>query len=116
MKKSERRKNIWRKTKGRCAHCGVVPPPKQQTIDHFIPLSVGGTFDRRNLVPLCRKCNEARQAQKINPRQYYKYAPQWVINSCYAYYHDWKASTRAMDGYIHGDYKKREFIYKKVGD
>ena len=116
MKKSQRRKQVWKKTHGVCAHCGIHAPPKLQTIDHFIPLSAGGTYDRRNLVPLCRDCNEARKAIKINPYRYYKYAPVWVVNSCWAYYHDWRDRNRAMDGYIHATPAMREFLNRKVGE
>ncbi|MCR5058795.1 MAG: HNH endonuclease [Clostridiales bacterium] len=38
------------------------------TIDHFVPRSLGGTFDRRNLMPLCKDCNKERKSDYIDPR------------------------------------------------
>jgi 5-methylcytosine-specific restriction endonuclease McrA len=40
----------------RCAYCGG---PATE-IDHVIPISLGGTGERDNLVPACRKCNAAK--------------------------------------------------------
>lgn len=39
---------------GKCLCCGYVKP---LTIDHVIPLSLGGTNDISNIQPLCRTCN-----------------------------------------------------------
>jgi 5-methylcytosine-specific restriction endonuclease McrA len=40
----------------RCAYCGA---PATE-IDHVIPISLGGTGERDNLVPACRRCNAAK--------------------------------------------------------
>ena len=34
--------------------------PRSATIEHVIPLSEGGTWDKKNLVLACRKCNKTR--------------------------------------------------------
>ena len=83
--KGRRRKDIWKKTNGVCAHCGKAASPQNQTVDHFIPRSWGGTFDKRNLVPLCVDCNRSRKSRSIDPEVYYSYAPQWVIHECRQY-------------------------------
>ena len=83
--KSKRRKIIWRKTKGRCAHCGRRASSLSQTIDHFVPKVYGGTYDYRNLMPLCRTCNNRRGSNIINPYKYYKYAPVEEIDKCIEY-------------------------------
>lgn len=85
MDKVQRRRDIWKKTGGRCAHCGKMAAAHDQTIDHYIPRSWGGTFDRRNLMPLCRECNWERKAQEINPAKFYKYAPAHIIAACRSY-------------------------------
>jgi 5-methylcytosine-specific restriction endonuclease McrA len=40
----------------RCEYCGA---PATE-IDHVIPISLGGTGERQNLVPACRACNAAK--------------------------------------------------------
>ncbi len=83
--KNRRRREVWKKTNGVCAHCGKMASPQKQTIDHFIPRSWGGTYDMRNLVPLCQECNWNRRAREVNPEKFYQFAPQWVIRDCRSY-------------------------------
>ena len=47
-------------TGGRCLYCDVHIAGGDGTVDHFIPLSHGGTYGKLNLVPACRICNEAK--------------------------------------------------------
>jgi len=49
----------------RCLCCGSVAQPTQ---DHIIPLSKGGEHHPANLQPLCRRCNERKQARSIDYR------------------------------------------------
>ena len=83
--KNERRRLIWAKTRGVCAHCGRKASSQSQTIDHFVPKSQGGTYDYRNLLPLCRECNRERGSNDIDPFKYYKYAPSYVIKDSLRY-------------------------------
>lgn len=89
--KVRRRREIWKKTNGICAHCGRATSSVNQTIDHFIPKLYGGGLDRRNLMPLCRKCNENRKAKIIDARTYYKYASDEVIEECNLYKLFWNS-------------------------
>ena len=100
--KSSRRKAVWKKTDGICAHCGNrIYGELNQTIDHFIPKSAGGGFDIRNLVPLCKDCNNKRHDKIVDPVSYYRYAPDWVIADCYRYQAHWRRERRSLDGYRH---------------
>lgn len=42
-----------------CLCCGSTEPP---TMDHVVPLSLGGPHDKTNLQPLCHLCNSLKQA------------------------------------------------------
>lgn len=42
----------------KCFYCKTAAA---DTIDHFIPISKGGTNDIDNLRPACYKCNEAKK-------------------------------------------------------
>jgi 5-methylcytosine-specific restriction endonuclease McrA len=43
-----------------CVYCGVKHEPDQLTIDHVKPRAFGGHSFTNNLVPCCRKCNQAK--------------------------------------------------------
>ena len=49
-----------------CLSCGRVEPDVQLTIDHIVPLSKGGAHDFGNIQPLCRPCNERKQARTVD--------------------------------------------------
>lgn len=55
---------VCAKTGGRCFYCGEVPP-KAVNIDHFRPLSKGGTDDLSNLFPTCRTCNSSKGGRSL---------------------------------------------------
>ena len=95
-KRKNRKYDVWDKTRGVCAHCGNPANGVNMTIDHFVPRSLGGTFDRRNLMPLCKDCNKERKSDYIDPRKYYKYASEEAIKDCYKYWQDMKKKTRTL--------------------
>lgn len=58
---------LWERDKGTCQLCGDLlstetkyPHPKCATQDHIIPLSKGGTHERRNLQLACFDCNRRK--------------------------------------------------------
>lgn len=64
---------LLNKTDYRCAHCGKkIGMINGCTVDHYIPLSKGGTNDKKNLVPLCVDCNRVK-ADSIYPPDWYDY-------------------------------------------
>jgi 5-methylcytosine-specific restriction endonuclease McrA len=60
------RENIYKRDGFRCVYCGhdgsTFEGWRFLTIDHFVPLSKGGTVDESNLVTSCVACNN----QKFN--------------------------------------------------
>ena len=66
-------KRLCEKQGGKCYHCGVImtagafPPIKTTaTVDHLLPLSLGGKWAGINEVAACHKCNKKR-GHKISP-------------------------------------------------
>ena len=55
--KKKLRARLYKRARGKCALCGRIIPKTEATIDHVIPLSKGGTWDRWNLQLACRSCN-----------------------------------------------------------
>lgn len=47
-------------TSGMCCWCGLH---QATTIDHFLPISKGGTHSPSNLLPACNSCNGRKQAR-----------------------------------------------------
>ncbi len=63
--------SILKKTNGRCAHCGkIIFASYNTTVDHFIPLSLGGTNRDINTVPMCEKCNQEKGNLIYNPEDF----------------------------------------------
>ena len=98
LNKTHRKKEIWKKAKGLCAHCGRCTAPSQQTIDHVIPQAVGGTNDQRNLMPLRSTCNKRRSDNCVDVGKYYKYAAQWALEEVEDYIIGWKITHTRGNG------------------
>lgn len=43
-----------------CVYCGNTYEPEQLTLDHVRPRCLGGPTLTSNLVPSCKKCNQAK--------------------------------------------------------
>ena len=52
-----------------CLRCGRRKPDIELTVDHVIPLSVGGSNSIDNIQPLCRSCNASKQTKTIDYRK-----------------------------------------------
>jgi 5-methylcytosine-specific restriction endonuclease McrA len=50
---------------GGCAYCGAT---EDLQVDHFIPISLGGTNDLSNFVPACVSCNASKN--NTHPRDF----------------------------------------------
>ncbi len=96
--KPERKRIVWKKTGGVCAHCGRQATGIRQTIDHYVPLSMGGGFDLRNLMPLCKKCNGSKSSVEVSVESYYVFAPQEVIEDCLEYKKEWEERGKSAAG------------------
>ena len=66
------KKMILDKCNAHCCHCGKGLTTKTMTIDHFIPISKGGSNDIENLFALCEDCNFSKSDFNISAN-YYKY-------------------------------------------
>lgn len=71
--KDDIKKMIYGKASGHCACCGVKLTANNRSIDHAIPLALGGTNDLRNTIPLCRKCNNLKDSDFYWPGSFYIY-------------------------------------------
>lgn len=112
--KIDRRKSIWKKANGRCAHCGRAANAALQTVDHVIPKSLGGSDDLRNLMPLCYNCNEERQSAEIEPATFYCYAEDWAIEDFLHYRRKWESARRDCFGELIVEENEHGQMYEGV--
>ena len=64
---------LLKKSDNKCCHCGCLLNERTSTVEHFIPLSKGGSNDFDNLVCLCKDCNDKKSDFIVRPKQYYRY-------------------------------------------
>lgn len=53
---------ILRRDNHACKYCGAQAPGASLTVDHVVPLSLGGTDLPSNLVTACRDCNAGKSS------------------------------------------------------
>lgn len=51
---------LFRTQGGKCAYCVLPFKFKDLTLDHFLPIYLGGTNERGNLRLACFPCNQAK--------------------------------------------------------
>lgn len=65
---------LLKETGGRCAHCGTpLDRYTNLSVDHFIPLSKGGTNGPENLTVLCDDCNSLKADMVLPAVEWYPY-------------------------------------------
>lgn len=52
----------------RCLCCGRIEPEIMLTVDHVVPIALGGSNDITNIQPLCLSCNCSKQDRTIDYR------------------------------------------------
>lgn len=101
------KKQIHKKSKGRCSHCGRnIQIGDSFTIEHVIPLSRGGSNNIKNLVGLCKTCNNKKQDMIYQPHLYYRYLTKRYSDEIQSLYKEYESSTYSLSD--------RNFIYSDV--
>ncbi len=54
------RYEVLRRDNHACRYCGAMAPEAKLTIDHVLPVALGGSDDPDNLVTACRDCNAGK--------------------------------------------------------
>lgn len=63
----EVRKYVYQRDNYQCQSCGKPEKLAQLSIDHIIPLALGGSNDISNLQTLCLSCNRHKK-DHLDPR------------------------------------------------
>lgn len=61
------RYEILRRDNHQCRYCGATAPHVPLTVDHVVPIALGGSDDPTNLVTACKDCNAGKSSS--NPDQ-----------------------------------------------
>lgn len=56
------RYEVLRRDNHACRYCGRSAPEVALTVDHVVPVALGGSDDPTNLVAACRDCNAGKSA------------------------------------------------------
>lgn len=59
---------IWVRDGFKCMYCGVPMGEALMTIDHFVPLELGGKNDPSNYIAACKRCNKEKGS--IDPKEW----------------------------------------------
>ncbi|MCB1172631.1 MAG: HNH endonuclease [Leptospiraceae bacterium] len=63
-KAKQLRKSAWWRRKcanGVCRYCQKIFKPSELTMDHCLPLAMGGRSEKQNLIPACKECNTRKK-------------------------------------------------------
>ena len=89
----EEKNRIAMKSDFRCCHCGKKAYfGYQASIEHFVPLSKGGTNRDINLVMLCKDCNKKKGNFIYAPRHYLDYLDEKYLNEIDKYFESYVQS------------------------
>jgi hypothetical protein len=56
------RYEILRRDNHACRYCGAAAPEAKLTVDHVVPVTLGGSDEPTNLVTACEACNSGKSA------------------------------------------------------
>lgn len=58
------RYEILRRDNHTCRYCGAAAPDAKLTVDHVVPVALGGSDEPGNLVTACQDCNAGKASSK----------------------------------------------------
>ena len=62
------RYEVLRRDNHTCRYCGAAAPDVKLTVDHVVPVALGGSNDPTNLVAACRDCNAGKSSTSPDER------------------------------------------------
>lgn len=66
----------WKKQRKSCVYCDNAPV---ETVDHVLPLALGGTNYEGNLAPACRDCNRLKLDNLLSAWRYGVRVHKWRV-------------------------------------
>lgn len=72
VQRKSKRMKARKQTGGRCWYCSKHVHKDEATLDHVIPLTRGGGYERSNLVFSCQPCNEEKGDKSLEQYRTFK--------------------------------------------
>lgn len=66
------KEKTYRLQGGICVYCNQKHDLSSWTVDHIIPLALGGTNERENLIGACKGCNYKKADRFYSPKNFYE--------------------------------------------
>ena len=98
---------ILRRDNHACRYCGGSAPDVRLTVDHVVPVALGGSDEPSNLATACVECNGGKSSVPASAPNVADVAADAVR---------WAAAMRRAAEIIHGDRDAREEVEKAVWD
>lgn len=110
---SERRKpisrslrfQVLRRDNHTCRYCGATAPDAKITVDHVVPVALGGTDTADNLVAACSDCNAGKAATPADAAVVADVAQDALR---------WKAAREAAASMLAADHAAKDAIVREV--
>jgi len=92
------RRNIFARDENRCQYCGRRFPTSELSLDHVVPVSLGGRTHWTNVVCACTECNKRKGGRTpaqagmrlIRPARQPRHNPQIRLELRRKKYYSWK--------------------------
>ena len=89
----EEKEQFASKSDHKCCHCGKKVFFKYgATVEHFIPISKGGTNRDINMIMLCKECNEVKDNFIYRPKDYLPYLKKEYLEKIEGYFNSYISS------------------------
>lgn len=111
----EERDIIAAKSGHKCAHCGKpVYYGYGGTVDHYVPISLGGTNDMRNLFLMCKDCNEEKTDRVLTVKSAIPYADGRSKKKAEEYFDEYVRKFEYLDNHNLFKYDEYEISTEKL--
>ena len=101
------RYEVFRRDNHACRYCGAAAPDAKLTIDHVVPVTLGGTDDPANLVTACADCNAGKSGSSPD-------AP--IVADLSADALRWGQAMRQAADFLLAEYREREDLHARFRD
>lgn len=101
------RYEILRRDNHTCRYCGATAPDVELTVDHVVPVSLGGLDDPSNLVAACRDCNAGKTSSSPDAVHVEQVADDALR---------WAEALKVAADELRVDAQRRTDIYDRVND
>jgi hypothetical protein len=98
------RYEVLRRDNHACRYCGAAAPEARLTVDHVIPVALGGTDEASNLVAACADCNSGKSSSSPG---------QPLVDDVAADALRWGAAMARAAAHLMSEYRQRTDLHDR---